>query len=121
LNALIPAICEHASEQERNATEAERDSIKLKQVEYISDHIGSLYTGIISGVTDFGIYVRLNDMGVEGLVHIKNMLDDYYEFDERTYSLVGKRTHRRYQLGQTVRIKVYAVDTKRRTIDFLLA
>ncbi len=121
LNTLIPAICEHASEQERNATEAERDSVKLKQVEYISDHIGSLYTGIISGVTDFGIYVRLNDMGVEGLVHIKNMLDDYYEFDERTYSLVGKRTHRRYQLGQTVRIKVHAVDTKRRTIDFLLA
>ncbi len=120
LNALIPAICEHASEQERNATEAERDSIKLKQVEYISDHIGNIYTGIISGVTDFGIYVRLNDMGVEGLVHIKNMSDDYYEFDERTYSLVGKRTHRRYQLGQTVRIKVYAVDTKRRTIDFLL-
>ncbi len=120
LSALIPAICEHASEQERNATEAERDSIKLKQVEYISDHIGNIYSGIISGVTDFGIYVRLNDMGVEGLVHIKNMTDDYYEFDERTYSLVGKRTHRRYQLGQTVRIKVQSVDTKRRTIDFLL-
>lgn len=121
LNALIPAICEHASEQERNATEAERDSIKLKQVEYISDHIGNVYTGVISGVTDFGIYVRLVDMGVEGMVHIKTMLDDYYEFDERTYSLVGKRFHRRYQLGQTVRIKVHAVDTKRRTIDFLLA
>ncbi|MDW8466233.1 MAG: S1 RNA-binding domain-containing protein [Chloroherpetonaceae bacterium] len=89
-------------------------------MEYISDHIGNVYTGVISGVTDFGIYVRLIDMGVEGMVHIKTMLDDYYEFDERTYSLVGKRFHRRYQLGQTVRVKVHAADTRRRTIDFLL-
>ncbi len=120
LRDLLPQICDHASEQERNATEAERDSIKLKQVEYISDHLGNDYNGIISGVTEFGIYVKLAETGIEGLVHIKNMQDDYYEFDERTYSLVGKRRHKRYQLGKDVRVKVHAVDAKRRTIDFLL-
>ncbi len=120
LSALIPKICDHASTQERLATEAERDSIKLKQVEYISEHIGNIYSGVISGVTEFGIYVRIDDLNVEGLVHIKNLQDDYYEFDERIYALVGKRTHRKLQLGKRVRIKVHSVDRQRRTIDFLL-
>ncbi len=120
LSALIPEICEHASAQERLATEAERDSVKLKQVEYISEHIGNIYGGVISGVTEFGIYVRIDELNVEGLVHIKNLQDDYYEFDERIYALVGKRTHRKLQLGKRVKIKVHSVDTRRRTIDFLL-
>ncbi len=120
LSTLIPAICDHASSQERMATEAERDSIKLKQVEYISEHIGNIYGGVISGVTEFGIYVRIDDLNVEGLVHIKNLQDDYYEFDERSYALIGKRTHRKLQLGKRVKIKVHSVDTRRRTIDFLL-
>ncbi|MDX2128216.1 MAG: ribonuclease R [Chloroherpetonaceae bacterium] len=116
----IPEICKHSSDQERNATEAERDSIKLKQVEFISEHIGNTYPGVVSGVTEFGIYVKLDDMGVEGLIHIKNLLDDYYEFDERTYSLVGKRRQKRLQLGKRVQVKVHEVDPRRRTIDFLL-
>ncbi|MCS6989778.1 MAG: ribonuclease R [Chloroherpetonaceae bacterium] len=120
LRETIPAICEHASAQERLATDAERDSIKLKQVEYISEHIGNVYSGVISGVTEFGVYVRIDDIGVEGLVHIKNLQDDFYEFDERIYALVGKRSHRRLQLGKRVKIKVHGVDTRRRTIDFLL-
>lgn len=120
LSAMIPAICERASAQERLATDAERDSIKLKQVEYISEHIGNVYGGVISGVTEFGIYVRIDDIGVEGLVHIKNLQDDFYEFDERIYALVGKRSHRKLQLGKRVKIKVHAVDMRRRTIDFLL-
>jgi len=120
LSALIPEICDHASTQERLATEAERDSIKLKQVEYISEHIGNIYGGVISGVTEFGIYVRIDELNVEGLVHIKNLQDDYYEFDERIYALVGKRTHRKLQLGKRVKIKVHSVDMRRRTIDFLL-
>jgi ribonuclease R len=119
LRAAVPEICKHASEQERNATEAERDSIKLKQVEFISEHIGSIYDGTIAGVTEFGVYVKLDDIGIEGMVHIRNLQDDYYEFDERTFSMVGKRTHRRLQLGKRVTIKVQSVDMRRKTIDFV--
>ena len=117
LNVLIPEMCEHASMQEQNAVEAERNSIKLKQTEYMADRIGEKFKGIISGVTEFGLYVRLIDTGVEGLVHIKNLLDDYYEFDEQSYSLVGKRTHRRFQMGSFLMVSVSHVDLRKRTID----
>lgn len=118
---IVPAICKNSSEQERNATEAERESIKLKQVEYIADHVGNMYDGIISGVTQFGIYVKLDELLIEGLVHIKNIGDDYYEFDEKTYALVGERKKRRLQMGQRVKVQVQGTDPKRKTIDFILA
>ncbi|ACF15076.1 ribonuclease R [Chloroherpeton thalassium ATCC 35110] len=117
LRSKIPLVCEQASAQEQNAAEAERDSIKLKQVEYMAGHIGAKFKGIISGVTEFGIFVRLVDIGSEGLVHIKNLLDDYYEFDQKTYSLVGKRTHRRLQIGSKLTVQVIDVDMRKRTID----
>jgi len=117
LRSKIPLICEQASAQEQNAVEAERDSIKLKQVEYMAGHIGTKFKGIISGVTEFGIFVRLLDIGSEGLVHIKSLLDDYYEFDQKTYSLVGKRTHRRLQVGSKLTVQVSDVDMRKRTID----
>jgi ribonuclease R len=120
LQLSIPLICEQASMQEQKAAEAERDSIKLKQVEYIAEHIGKQFKGVISGVTEFGVYVRLTDIRIEGLVHIKNLKDDYYEFDERSYSLIGKRTHRRLQMGGAVKAQVQDTDVRRRTIDLIL-
>jgi ribonuclease R len=117
LNVLVPEMCEHASLQEQNAVEAERNSIKFKQAEYMADRIGEKFKGIISGVTEFGLYVRLIDTGVEGLVHIKNLQDDYYEFDEQTYSLVGKRKHRRFQMSSFLMVSVSHVDLRKRTID----
>lgn len=117
LNIQVPEMCEHACLQEQNAVEAERNSIRLKQTEYMAERIGEKFKGIISGVTEFGLYVRLIDTGVEGLVHIKNLLDDYYEFDEHSYSLVGKRTHRRFQMGSFLMVSVSNVDLRKRTID----
>lgn len=109
-----------SNEREKGAVEAERESIKLKQVEYMADHIGKVYPGIISGATEYGIYVRMVDFAIEGLVHMRNMTDDYYEYDETTYSLVGKRRKKRLQIGQRVKVKVHAVDMQRRTIDLVI-
>jgi ribonuclease R len=117
----IQAVCQISNEREKSAVEAERESVKLKQVEYMATHLGKVYQGIISGATDYGIYVRMVDFAIEGLVHMRNMNDDYYEYDETTYSLVGKRKKRRLQIGQRLKVKVHEVDVLRRTIDLVLA
>ncbi|NTU88192.1 MAG: ribonuclease R [Chlorobiaceae bacterium] len=109
-----------SNEREKGAVEAERESIKLKQVEYMAGHIGKVYAGVISGATEYGIYVRMVDFAIEGLVHMRNMTDDYYEYDETTYSLVGKRRKKRLQIGQRVKVKVHTVDMQRRTIDLVI-
>ena len=117
----IAAVCQVSNEREKVAVEAERESVKLKQVEYMSTHIGKVYQGVISGATEYGIYVRMVDFAIEGLVHMRNLKDDYYEYDESTYSLVGKRRKRRLQIGQRVKVTVHEVDMTRRTIDLTLA
>jgi ribonuclease R len=117
----IQSVCQISNEREKIAVEAERESVKLKQVEYMSTHVGKVYSGVISGATEFGIYVRMVDFAIEGLVHMRNMKDDYYEYDETTYSLVGKRKKRRLQIGQRVKVMVHEVDMTRRTIDLTLA
>ncbi|MBC8041907.1 MAG: RNB domain-containing ribonuclease, partial [Rhizobacter sp.] len=121
LRRTIPAICQNSSEQEKNASDAERESIKLKQVEYITDHIGEAFEGVISGVTEFGVYVKIDKLMIEGMVHIRNLRDDYYKFDERSYSVVGERRGKRFQMGQRVKVQVESTDIKRKTIDFALA
>ena len=121
ISARISAVCQVSNEREKVAVEAERESVKLKQVEYMSTHVGKVYPGIISGATEYGIYVRMVDFAIEGLVHMRNMKDDYYEYDESTYSLVGKRRKRRLQIGQRVKVTVHEVDMTRRTIDLTLA
>ncbi|RDD30772.1 ribonuclease R [Prosthecochloris sp. ZM] len=120
IESKIVEICKIANEREKSAVEAERESIKLKQVEFMSAHIGNAYQGIISGATEYGIYVRIEDLAIEGLVHMKNLTDDYYEFDASSYSLVGKRRKRRFQIGQRIKIKIFKVDMQRRTIDLVL-
>jgi len=86
----------------------------------MANHVGKAYPGIISGATDYGIYVRMVDFAIEGMVHMRNLTDDYYEYDETTYSLVGKRRKKRLQIGQRVKVKVNSVDMQRRTIDLVL-
>lgn len=111
--------CKHSSEMEVRATKAERSSVKYKQVEFMQDKIGRSYTGIISGVTDWGIYVELENK-CEGMVPIRELDDDFYILDERNYCLVGKHNHKTYQLGQTVTIEVLRTNLERKQIDFKL-
>jgi ribonuclease R len=120
LTDKIQTICQISNEREKSAVEAERESIKLKQVEYMANHVGKVYPGVISGATDYGIYIRMVDFAIEGMVHMRNMTDDYYEYDEATYSLVGKRRKKRLQIGQRVKVKVNSVDMQRRTIDLVI-
>ena len=120
LTDKIRTVCQISNEREKSAVEAERESIKLKQVEYMDSHVGKVYPGIISGATDYGIYVRMVDFAIEGMVHMRNLTDDYYEYDEATYSLIGKRRKKRLQIGQRVKVKVNSVDINRRTIDLVL-
>ena len=112
--------CEHCSEMEMVAATAERASIKYKQVEFMGDHIGEEFKGKISGVNEFGIYVEIADNGCEGMVPLHTLMDDYYEFDERNYQLVGRRSHNRYSIGDPVTIRVAQANLERRQMDFEL-
>lgn len=115
--SLVEATCKHCSAQERNAEEAERESIKLKQVVYMQRHLGDSFTGVISSVTKYGVYVMLDDVFVEGMVHVRDMNDDYYDYDEQTFSLVGAHFGTRYRPGDTVSVVVVRADTEAREID----
>ncbi len=118
--AALEENCQHCSEQEQLAANAERASIKFKQVEYLGERLGEVYDGMISGVTEWGIYVELDENKCEGMVPIRDLDDDYYEFDEKEYCLVGMRTHRRYQLGDKVKIQIARADLIKKTLDFAL-
>ena len=119
LESMLPDMAEHCSEREIIADEVEREVDDLKKAEFMLDKIGMEYDGIISGVTNYGIYVELENT-VEGLVHISTMDDDYYIYDEKHYCLIGQRLGKIYRLGDAVRIRVVAVDMASRNIDFIL-
>lgn len=112
--------CKHCSDMETIATQAERASIKYKQVEFMSDKVGMVFDGVISGVTEWGLYVELNENHCEGMVPVRDLTDDFYEFDEKVYSLVGKRTKNKYRLGDPVRIKVTRANIEKKQLDFTL-
>ena len=116
----LEKVCDKSNSMERIALEAERESIKQKQVEYISSKIGEEFQGVISGVMSFGIFVELMDTLVEGLVHIKNLDDDFYIYDEKTYTLVGRDTDRILRLGDEVRIRIAKVSQEEGKVDFTL-
>ena len=116
----LESMSEHSSVQERNAAEAERETVDLKKAEYMLEHIGETYEGVISGVTSFGMFVELAN-GVEGLVHMSSLTDDYYEFIEDRYCLTGTHTGNTYRLGDTVQIEVLQVNMEDRSIDFIMA
>ena len=119
LDTELPKIADHCSLQERRAMDAERDSVDLKKIEFMEDKIGEEFEGIISGITGFGIFIELENT-VEGLVHIKNLRDDYYHYDEEKYHLIGERTKKIYRIGDEVRIKVAKVNRDERELDFEL-
>ena len=114
---ILPEVAKHSSEMERRADEAERETDKLKKVEYMSERIGEVFEGVISGVTEWGFYVELPNT-VEGLVHVTTLGDDYFHYNESTYELVGEVTNIRYKLGQRVHVMVTGTDRILRTIDF---
>lgn len=117
---ILPTICKQSSDMERVAMEAERASVKVMQVEYMKRHVGDEFHAIISGVTNFGMFVEITDLLVEGLIRVRDMKDDYYVYDEKHYSLIGRRTKKRYRLGDKVKVQVVRVDPENREIDFLL-
>ena len=120
LGDKLEIIADHSSIRERAAADAERATVELKKCEYMADHIGEEYDGVISGVTAFGMFVELEN-GVEGLVHISSLMDDYYEFYEERYALVGTHTGHQYRLGDKVRIEVLQVNISDVSIDFIMA
>ena len=120
LVGLVPEICEISSARERVAQDAERASVKVMQVEYMKRHIGDEFHAIISGVTNFGLFVEIADLLVEGLVHVRDLGDDFYTFDEKNYALIGRKKKKRYRLGDKVLIQVVRVDPEERQIDFRL-
>ena len=114
-------LCEHASDMEQIAQNAERDSIKYKMVEFMADRIGNTYDAHISGITSYGIYCEIDENHCEGMVPMHDLDDDYYDFDERNYCLVGRRHHHKYQLGDPVRIVVAKANLEKKQLDFALA
>lgn len=117
-NAELDQLALHANEREIAATEAERDSIKLKQVEYMSEHIDEEFDAVISGVSDRGLYVELKESRAEGMIRIRDLGDDYYVYDEKRYRIVGERTKTEYSLGDPIRVKLVAARLAERELDF---
>ena len=107
----------HLSDREKTATEAERESVKLKQTEYVARHIGDEFDGVVAGVTKFGVFVEMTALLTSGLVHVRDMGNDYWEYDERTYQMVGQRTRKIIRLGDPVRVRVVAAEPETRRID----
>ena len=114
-------LCEHCSDMEVTSQQAERDSIKYKMVEFMEDKIGNEYDAHISGIQSYGIYCEIDENHCEGMVPMRDLDDDYYDFDEKNYCLVGRRHHHKYQLGDPIRIKVARANLEKRQLDFALA
>ena len=119
LKSMLPEIADHASARERVAIEAERETTDMKKIEYMAQFVGEEFTGVISGVTAFGIFVEL-DNGVEGLVHVSTMINDFYEYREDLYAMVGERTRQQYRLGDEVQIVLVRANVEERNLDFVL-
>lgn len=114
------ALCEHCSAMEQLAASAERASIKYKQVEFMQEHVGQIYDGVISGVTEWGLYVELNENKCEGMIPIRDLDDDYYEYDEKNYCLRGRRKKHTYSLGDAITVQVARANLEKKQLDFAL-
>ena len=113
-------LCDHSSEMEQIAANAERASVKYKQVEFMSERLGMEFDGVISGVTEWGLYVELNENKCEGMIPMRDLGDDYYDFDEKNYCLTGRRHHKKFSLGDPVTIKVARANLEKKQLDFAL-
>ena len=114
-------LCEHSSAMEQTAASAERASVKYKQVEFMGERIGEVYDGVISGVTEWGLYVEINENKCEGMIAMRDLGNDFYEFDEKSYCLIGRRHHQKFSLGDPIKIKVARANLAKKQLDFVLA
>lgn len=114
-------LCEHSSAMEQTAASAERASVKYKQVEFMGERIGEVYDGVISGVTEWGLYVEINENKCEGMIAMRDLGKDFYEFDEKNYCLIGRRHHQKFSLGDPIKIKVARANLAKKQLDFVLA
>ena len=114
-------LCEHSSAMEQTAASAERASVKYKQVEFMGERIGQVYDGVISGVTEWGLYVEINENKCEGMIAMRDLGNDFYEFDEKNYCLIGRRHHQKFSLGDPIKIKVARANLAKKQLDFVLA
>lgn len=117
----LPEIAAHTSAMERRAMEAEREVVDLKRAQFMKDKEGAEFDGVVSGVTSFGVFVELKEYFVEALVHVSNLYNDYYVFDEKSHTLTGEKTKKSFRIGDPLRVKITAVDIERRRIDALMA
>jgi ribonuclease R len=117
--AQLDKICEHISACERNSIEAERLSVKMKQLEYLKDKIGFEFHAIISGVTNFGLFVKLTDILAEGLIRVRDLEGDFYVFNEKKYSLIGRKSKKQFRLGDKIIVKLVRVDLSNNELDFI--
>lgn len=113
-------LCKHSSDMEQLAASAERASVKYKQVEFMGERIGNVYDGVISGVTEWGLYVEINENKCEGMIPMRDLGNDFYEFDEKNYCLIGRRYHRKFSLGDPIKIKVARANLAKKQLDFVL-
>lgn len=119
-SSLLEGQCEHSSAMEALAAQAERSSIRYKQVEYMSAFVGEVFEGTISSLTDWGLYVELHDNKCEGMIPMRDLGDDYYEYDEKTFSVVGRHTGRKFTMGDTLRVRVASANLERKQLDYQL-
>ena len=120
LRRNLPSICSQSSEREVIAERAERESIKMKQIEFIADHLGEEFEGKVTGVTDFGIFVEITEFMIEGLIRIDKLSGDHYSFDKNRHTISGKQTGNKFMLGSSVNIRVVDVNVAMQQIDFEL-
>lgn len=117
-NIRLMNICKHSTAMEINAVQAEREAIRILQIHYLSQHTGKVFSGIISGVTEYGLYVELTENLIEGMIRLKDLLDDYYILDEKNFQLVGRHRKKHFRIGDRVNVKVIKIDKEKKWIDF---
>ncbi|MCK9302381.1 MAG: S1 RNA-binding domain-containing protein, partial [Bacteroidales bacterium] len=113
--------CEHCSEMEKRSADAERDSTKLKQMEFMADHIGKTFEGLVSGVSKWGIFVELNICKAEGLIRMEDMKDDFYYLDDENYQVIGHHHGKTFKLGDNIKVTVKNIDIQKRQMDLIVA
>ena len=117
---IVPQVSKKSTEMELNAVQAEREAVKILQIQYLEQHVGKEFSGIISGVSEYGVYIEITDNLIEGMVRLKDLNDDYYIFDEKNFQLVGRHRKKKYRIGDKVKIRVHKLDKEKKWIDFVI-
>jgi len=114
---LLPDVSKRSTDREINAVQAEREAIKILQCQFMENQVGMILNGIVSGISEYGIYVEITESMIEGMVRLRDMNDDYYILDQQNYQIVGRNRRKKYRIGDKVKVKVHKVDTEHRWID----